>query len=183
MPPPDRSPVSYTHLDVYKRQGVDLPRSLLAEWAGYGTLKLDLLADALQAHVFAADVVHTDDTPLPVLSPGRGKTKTARLWTYVRDERPSGGEVAPAVWFAYSADRKGEHPQRHLKDFTGILQADAYPGYWKLYEGGRVIEAACWAHARRKFVDLFELHKSKVAEHAPVSYTHLDVYKRQAYSC
>lgn len=104
--------------------------------------------------------MHADDTPIPVLAPGRGKTKTGRLWTCVRDERPAGGEVAPAVWFAYTADRKGEHPQRHLQDFTGILQADGYAGFAKIFEGGRVVEAACWAHVRRKFVDL---HKSPVA--------------------
>jgi hypothetical protein len=121
------------------------------------------LTEALRSHVFAADVVHADDTPIPVLAPGRGKTKTGRLWTYVRDERPAGGKVAPAVWFAYSPDRKGEHPQRHLDAFRGILQADAYAGFSKLYDGGRVLEAACWAHARRKFVDLAELHKSPIA--------------------
>jgi hypothetical protein len=124
------------------------------------------LTNALRAHVLAADVVHADDTPVPVLAPGNGKTKTGRLWTYVRDERPAAGEVAPAVWFAYSADRKGEHPQRHLQDFDGILQADGYGGFSKLYDGGRVIEAACWAHVRRKFVDLHELHKSPVAAQA-----------------
>ncbi len=104
--------------------------------------------------------------PIPVLAPGRGKTKTGRLWTYVRDERPAAGDAAPAVWFTYTPDRKGEHPQGHLRDFTGILQADAYGGYSKLYESGRVTEAACWAHARRKFVDLHELHKSPVAAQA-----------------
>jgi hypothetical protein len=111
----------------------------------------------------AADVLHADDTPVPVLAPGHGKTKTGRLWTYVRDERPAAGEVAPAVWFAYSADRRGEHPQQHLEDFDGILQADGYGGFTKLYDRGRVLEAACWAHVRRKFVDLHELHKSPIA--------------------
>jgi hypothetical protein len=124
------------------------------------------LTEALRAHVFAADVVHADDTPIPVLAPGRGKTKTGRLWTYVRDERPTGGQVAPAVWFTYSPDRKGEHPQRHLADFHGVLQADGYAGFSKIYDGGRVLEAACWAHARRKFVDLHELHKSPIAGEA-----------------
>jgi hypothetical protein len=104
--------------------------------------------------------------PIPVLAPGHGKTKTGRLWTYVRDERPAAGQAAPAVWFTYTADRKGEHPQHHLRDFTGILQADGYAGFSKLYEGGRVLEAACWAHVRRKFVDLYELHQSAVAGEA-----------------
>ncbi len=124
------------------------------------------LTEALRKHVFAAEVVHADDTPIPVLAPGNGKTKTGRLWTYVRDELPAGGEAAPAVWFAYSADRKGEHPQRHLREFAGVLQADGYSGFSKLYDGGRVLEAACWAHVRRKFVDLHELHKSPVAAQA-----------------
>ncbi|MHB8355130.1 MAG: IS66 family transposase [Vulcanimicrobiaceae bacterium] len=153
----------YRQAEIYAREGVDLDRTLLAQWAGNVSALLMPLTDALRAHVFAADVVHADDTPIPVLAPGNGKTKTGRLWTYVRDERPCAGTVAPAVWFAYTADRRGEHPQRHLHDFTGILQADGYAGYSKLYDGGRVTEAACWAHVRRKFVDLHELHKSPVA--------------------
>jgi transposase len=84
----------------------------------------------------------------------------------VRDERPAAGDAAPAVWFAYSPDRKGEHPQRHLENFRGILQADGYAGFSKLYDGGQVLEAACWAHARRKFIDLHELHKSPLAAQA-----------------
>ena len=118
------------------------------------------LTDALRDHVFAADVVHVDDTPIPVLAPGHGKTKTGRLWTYVRDERPAAGEAAPAVWFTYTANRNGEHPQHQLSDFTGILQADGYAGFSKLYEGGRVLEAACWAHVRRKFHDIHAAHPS-----------------------
>jgi len=153
----------YRQAEIYAREGVDLDRSLLAQWVGTVRALLTPLTDALRAHVFAADVVHADDTPIPVLAPGSGKTKTGRLWTYVRDERPAAGAVAPAVWFAYSPDRKGEHPQRHLEDFSGILQADGYGGFSKLYDGGRVLEAACWAHVRRKFVDLHELHQSPVA--------------------
>ena len=150
----------YRQSEIYAREGVELDRTLLAQWVGNASALLTPLTDALRTHVFAADVVHADDTPIPVLAPGRGKTKTGRLWTYVRDERPAAGKVAPAVWFAYTPDRKGEHPQRHLENFTGILQADGYAGYSKLYDGGRVLEAACWAHVRRKFVDLHELHKS-----------------------
>jgi len=153
----------YRQAEIYAREGVDLDRTLLAQWVGSTSALLAPLTDALRKHVFAADVVHADDTPIPVLAPGRGKTKTGRLWTYVRDERPSGGTVAPAVWFTYTPDRRGEHPQRHLEAFTGILQADGYAGFSKLYDGGRVLEAACWAHVRRKFVDLYELHKSAIA--------------------
>ncbi len=153
----------YRQSEMYAREGVELDRTLLAQWVGNVSALLIPLTDILRAHVFAADVVHADDTPIPVLAPGRGKTKTGRLWTYVRDERPAAGEVAPAVWFAYSPDRKGEHPQRHLEQFSGVLQADGYAGYSKLYDGGRVLEAACWAHVRRKFVDLHELHQSAPA--------------------
>jgi transposase len=158
----DHAPL-YRQAEIYAREGVELDRTLLAQWVGHSSALLAPLTDALRNHVFAADVVHADDTPIPVLAPGHGKTKTGRLWTYVRDERPAAGEVAPAVWFAYTADRKGEHPQRHLHDFTGILQADGYAGFSKIFDGGRVVEAACWAHVRRKFVDLHELHKSPVA--------------------
>ena len=154
----------YRQSEIYARQGVELDRTLLAQWVGNVSALLTPLTDALRSHVFATDVVHADDTPIPVLAPGNGKTKTGRLWTYVRDERPHAGTIAPAVWFAYSADRKGEHPQRHLENFSGILQADGYAGFSKLYDGGRVLEAACWAHVRRKFVDLHELHKSTLAE-------------------
>jgi len=156
----------YRQSEIYARDGVELDRTLLAQWVGNVSALLTPLTEALRAHVFAADVVHADDTPIPVLAPGRGKTKTGRLWTYVRDERPTGGQVAPAVWFTYSPDRKGEHPQRHLADFHGVLQADGYAGFSKIYDGGRVLEAACWAHARRKFVDLHELHKSPIAGEA-----------------
>ena len=156
----------YRQSEIYARDGVELDRTLLAQWVGTIARLLTPLTDALRDHVFAADVVHADDTPIPVLAPGHGKTKTGRLWTYVRDERPAAGPAAPAVWFTYSADRKGEHPQDHLRNFTGILQADGYAGYSKLYEGGRVLEAACWAHVRRKFVDLHELHQSVIAAEA-----------------
>jgi transposase len=153
----------YRQSEIYAREGVELDRTLLSQWVGSTAALLTPLTDALRKHVFAADVVHGDDTPIPVLAPGLGKTKTGRLWTYVRDERPAAGQSAPAVWFAYSADRKGEHPKDHLRDFTGILQADGYAGFSKIYDGGRVLEAACWAHVRRKFVDLHELHKSPIA--------------------
>jgi transposase len=141
----DHTPL-YRQAEIFAREGVELDRTLLAQWVGNVTALMIPLTDALRAHVFAADVVHADDTPLPVLAPGRGKTKTGRLWTYVRDERPAAGEIAPAVWFAYSPDRKGEHPQQHLADFRGILQADGYAGLTKIYDGGLVFEASCWAH-------------------------------------
>jgi hypothetical protein len=126
------------------------------------------LVDTLRRYVLAASKLHADDTPVPVLAPGNGKTKTGRLWTYVRDDRPAGDSSPPAVWFAYSPNRQGEHPQRHLKDFRGTLQADAFAGFNALYEGAepRIYEAACWAHVRRKFYDLQQAHASPVAAEA-----------------
>src|SRR5476649_2943730 len=127
---------------------------LLANWVGAASALLRPLVDAVRRHVLAASKLHADDTPIPVLAPGNGKTKTARLWTYVRDDRPAGDTTPPAVWFAYTPDRKGIHPQTHLAKFEGVLQADAYAGFNALFEDGTIREAACWAHARRKFHDL-----------------------------
>ena len=118
----------YRQSQIYAREGVDLDRSTLAGWVGAASELLAPLVDEIRKHVLAASKIHADDTPVPVLAPGNGKTKTGRLWTYVRDDRPAGYSTAPAVWFAYSEDRKGEHPRRHLKDFKGALQADAYCG-------------------------------------------------------
>jgi hypothetical protein len=127
---------------------------------------LQPLVDALKSYVLSAEKLHGDDVPVPVLEPGNGKTKTGRLWTYVRDDRPAGSEAPSAVWFAYSPDRKGEHPAGHLKNYRGILQADGYAGFNKLYETGHIHEAGCWAHVRRKFHDLYQAHRSPVAKEA-----------------
>ena len=105
----------------YAREGVDLDRSTLAGWVGAASQLLTPRVDEIKKHVLAAAKIHADDTPVPVLAPGNGKTKTGRLWAYVRDDRPAGCSTAPAVWFAYSEDRKGEHPRRRLKDFKGAL--------------------------------------------------------------
>ena len=126
--------------EIYAREGVDLDRSTLAGWVGAASEVLAPLVDALRRHVLSATKIHADDTPVPVLAPGNGKTRTGRLWTYVRDERSAGENTAPAVWFAYSPDRKGEHPRLHLKNFKGALQADAYAGFHHLYEGGVIYE-------------------------------------------
>jgi hypothetical protein len=115
--------------------------------------------------VLGASKLHGDDTPVPVLCPGRGKTKTGRLWTYVRDDRPAGSTDPPAALFRYSPDRKGERPRQHLAAFCGVLQADAYAGFERLY-GERIQEAACWAHVRRKFYELHLAHASPIAEGA-----------------
>ena len=114
---------------MYAREEIDLDRSTLADWVGQSSALLAPLVEAINRHVLSGDKVHADDTPVPVLCPGRGTTRQGRLWTYVRDDRPAGLEVPPAVWFAYSPDRKGVHPRRHLQHFTGILQADGYAGF------------------------------------------------------
>src|SRR3954451_6567369 len=156
----------YRQSEIYEREGVELDRSTLADWVGGSSRVLGPLVEATRRHVFDTAKVHGDDIPVPVLSPGNGCTRTARLWTYVRDDRPSGSTAAPAVWFAYSPDRKGDHPQQHLRDFHGILQADGYAGFNRIYETGRVQEAACWAHVRRKFFDLHQAHASPLAAEA-----------------
>jgi transposase len=152
--------------EIYAREGVELERSTLADWVGGTSALLAPLVEALRRHVLSANKLHADDTPVPVLAPGNGKTKTGRLWTYVRDDRPAGDTTPAAVWFAHTPDRKGEHPQAHLSNFTGTLQADGYAGFDRIYDAGRIQEAACWAHVRRKFFDLMAAHKSPVAAEA-----------------
>jgi len=156
----------YRQSEIYEREGIELKRSTLAGWVGGASQALAPLVAALERYVLEAAKLHGDDIPVPVLAPGDGKTKTGRLWTYVRDDRPAGSGDAPAVWFAYSPDRKSEHPAEHLKTFEGTLQADGYAGFNRLYGTGRIQEAACWAHVRRKFHDLFEAHASPIAGEA-----------------
>lgn len=156
----------YRQSEIYAREGVELDRATLADWVGQTSRLFEPLVEALRRHVMSAEKLHADDIPVPVLAPGLGKTKTGRLWTYVRDDRPAGEVTPPAVWFAYSPDRKGEHPRAHLEKFTGTLQADGYAGFEQIYEAGRIQEAACWAHVRRKFYDIQVAHKSAVATEA-----------------
>jgi transposase len=154
---------------IYAREGVDIERSTMAGWVGQGDTLLDPLAAALGRYTLAGAKVHADDTPVPVLDPGRGRTKTGRLWVYVRDDRPCASPDAPAVWFQYSPDRGGGHPREHLKRYRGILQADAYSGYSKLFDSGRIVHAACMAHARRYYWDVYEAQKrapGSIAEQA-----------------
>ena len=146
----------YRQSGIYARDGVVIDRSTMSGWVDQGDELLDPLVAALGRYTLAAAKVHADDTPVGVLDPGRGRTKTGRLWVYVRDDRPAASQDPPAVWFQYSPDRRGEHPQRHLRDFKGVLQADAYGGWGRLYGGGHVTEAACWAHARRPWWDLHQ---------------------------
>lgn len=165
--------------EMYARQGVELERSTLADWVGGASKLLEPLNEALRKHVISASKLHADDTPVPVLEPGKGRTKTGRLWTYVRDERPAGQTTAPAVWFAYTPDRSGKHPNQHLAQFKGSLQADAYAGFNRLYDSGDIKEAACWAHVRRKFFDIQQAHSSPLAGEALERIAELYVIERE----
>jgi transposase len=156
----------YRQSQIFARSGIELDRSTLADWVGGSHELLAPLVEALADHVLAGTHLHADDTPYPVLAPGTGKTKIARIWTYVRDERSWGSTVPPAVFFRYTPDRKGIHPRTHLTRFTGALHADGYAGFDRLFETGRIHEYACWAHARRKYFDLFEATTSPIAKEA-----------------
>jgi transposase len=151
----DHTPL-YRQCQIFAREGVELQRSTLADWVRQAAQLLTPVAEAIGRYVRAAAKIHADDTPIRVLGGKANKAKTGRLWVYVRDDRASADTAAPAVWFQYSANRKGEHPTAHLKNFAGILQADAFAGYHPLYEDGRVVEAGCWSHARRKLWDIHE---------------------------
>ena len=159
-----------------------LSTSTLADQVGACAVALKPLHDLIAAHVLAAERLHGDDTPVPVLA--KGKTATARSWVYVRDDRPFAGPDPPATLFRYSRDRSGDHPVEHLRTFTGILQADAYAGYRRLYEPGRspgpVTEALCWAHGRRKFYELADIAagKRRGKRAPPISPLALEAVKR-----
>lgn len=161
----DHQPL-YRQSEIFAREGIDLDRSTLAGWVGAASELVAPLVDEIRKHVLAGRKIHGDDTPVPVLAPGNGRTKTGRLWTYVRDDRPAAQMTAPAVWFTYSEDRKGEHPRQHLKNYSGALQADAYSGLHHLYGDGRIYEVSCWAHARRKLHDIHVTHRSPITTEA-----------------
>jgi len=145
--------------EQYEREGIELPLSTMADHVGACAAVLMPLYELIKAHVFAAERIHGDDTTVPVLA--KVKTRTGRLWTYVRDDRPFGGADPPAAVFFYSPDRAGIHPEQHLAGYSGILQADAYAGFNTVYKperkGGPITEAACWAHGRRKFFELADI--------------------------
>ena len=159
----------YRQSAILAREGIAIERATLADWVGHAAWWLKPLAERIAAHVLAAPVIHTDDTPVAVLAPGRGRTRTGRLWTYLLDERPWCGSRPPAALYRFSPDRKGERPRKHLGGFHGVIQADAYSGYEALTRGAGppgIVHAACWAHARRKFFDVHEATKSPVAAEA-----------------
>jgi transposase len=150
---------------TYGREGVPLDVSTLADWVGASAATLMPMVEAIRGHVFAAERIHGDETTVPVLA--AGKTRTGRLWTYVRDDRPFAGSDPPAAAYFYSPDRGGVHPEAHLSGYAGLMQADAYAGFNRLYEAGRkpgpIVEAVCWAHAQRKLFDLARLNKAPIA--------------------
>lgn len=160
----------------FKCEGIDLSVSTLADQVGAGAFAVRPLFDLIEAHVLAADRLHGDDTEIPILA--KGKTDTGRIWTYVRDDRPFGGQDPPAALYYASRDRRGEHPARHLRGFAGVLQADAYGGFNNLFDPARKAEpvtpAFCWAHSRRKFFELADIAKNArrgrpVAEISPIA--------------
>jgi transposase len=156
--------------EIYARAGLELDRSTLASWVGRMAFHLSPIADAIARHVREGPSLHADDTPVPVLDPGRGKTKTGRLWVAVRDERPWGSGVPPAVFYRYSPDRKSEQAEALLASCRGFLHADAYAGFQNLYRAdpltgkARLVEVACWAHARRKLYDVHHATQSPAAK-------------------
>jgi transposase len=166
----------------YRREGIDLSVSTLADQVGGCTAALQPIYRLIESHVLAAERLHGDDTTVPILA--KSKTITGRIWTYVRDDRPFGGRGPPAALYYASRDRRHEHPARHLRDFTGILQADAYSGYNALYDPrrpqGAITPALCWAHARRQFFELADIaaNARRGRNAAPISPIALEAVKR-----
>ncbi len=166
---------------IFAREGVALDVSTMADWVGAAAATLMPLRDAIEKHAHAAERLHVDDTTVPVLA--KGQCRAGRLWTHVRDDRPFGGKAAPVAMFYYSPTREGEHAERQLAAYTGICQADAYSGFNGLFVDGRkpgpIIEAACWAHSRRKFFELARLRKMPIAIEAVVRIDALFAIERE----
>jgi transposase len=166
----------------YAREGVELSLSTLADQVGACAAALRPLHALIEAHVLSAERLHGDDTTVPILA--KGRTKTGRVWVYVRDDRPFGGKDPPAALFYASRDRTREYPERHLADWAGILQADAFDGYNRLYladrRPGPIVEALCWSHARRKFFELADIaaNARRGKQAAPISPIALEAVKR-----
>jgi transposase len=159
----------YRQAQIFARQGIELDRATLSDWVGRACWWLEPLWRLLRRHVMTSARIFADDTPLPVLDPGRGQTKTGRLWGYAIDDRPWGGSTPPAVVYLYAEDRKGEHPAAHLAEFQGILQVDGYSGFKSLLENrppGAIRLAFCWAHCRRRFYEIHQATGSPLAEEA-----------------
>jgi transposase len=169
----------YRQNQIFDREGLDLDRSTLAGWVGKSAALMEPLADAIGRHVLAGQAIFADDTPVAMLAPGTGKTQTARLWAYGRDERPWGSAIAPASCYQFSCDRKGAHQKDHLCGYTGWMNApshglhanhcramDFYAGFEELYRSGNIREVACMAHVGRKFVDVHKAQGSAIADEA-----------------
>lgn len=161
----DHTPL-YRQSQIFARHGVDLSRSTLAGWVGGACWWLEALHDRLCKNVFASNHLFADDTPIPVLDPGRGRTKTGRLWVYAREQRSWGGPEPPAAIYLYAPDRKAERPATHLGGFKGVLHVDGYAGFERLTASGDIVLAACWAHTRRKFYEVAEATGSPIATEA-----------------
>lgn len=156
----------YRQSQIFARDGIELERSTLADWVGRSTALLEPLAEAIGRHVRAGPALFADDTPVKMQAPGSKQTKTARVWAYVRDERPWAGGAPPGVWYRFTVDRKGEHPVRHLSDYQGWIHADGYAGFNGLFSSDTANEMACVAHVRRKFVDVHQAQGGAIAEEA-----------------
>ena len=150
---------------TFAREGIEIDTSTLADRVGACVVALEPMIEAIRQHVLAAKRIHADDTTVPVLA--KMKTRTGRIWVYLRDDRPFGGKDPPAAFLRYSPSRHGEYPRAHLEGWAGLMQADAFAGFNELFEAGRkpgpILEAACWAHSRRKFFDLAKLSKAPIA--------------------
>ncbi len=170
----------YRQSQIFERDGLDLDRSTLADWVGQPTALLEPLADAIGRHVLAGQTIFADDTPVKMLAPGTGKTATARLWAYGRDERPWDGSAPPASWYQFLPDRKGQHPRDHLAGYRGWMHADGYTGFEDLYRSGDIREVACMAHVRRKFVDVHRAQGSAIADEAIRRIAQLYIVEKEA---
>lgn len=161
----DHTPL-YRQSQIFARNGVELPRSTLAGWVGGACWWLEALHERLAKSVFASNHLFADDTPVPVLDPGRGRTKTGRLWVYAREQRPWGGPEPPAAVYLFAPDRKAERPVSHLEHFKGVLHVDGYAGFERLTGKGDIVLAACWSHTRRKFYDVAQATSAPIAVEA-----------------
>jgi transposase len=174
----------YRQSQIYAREGIDLERSTLTDWVGKATALLEPLADLIGRHVRQGPALFADDTPVKLLSPGSKRTKTARAWAYVRDERPwqgdRKGQAPPCAWYQFTRDRKGDHPVNHLAGYKGWVHADGYSGFNGLFGPDKASEMACMAHVRRKFVDIYKSQGSAIAEEAIKRIAELYSVEKQA---
>ncbi len=156
----------YRQSQIYAREGIDIDRSTMADWVGRSTALLEPLADAIGRQARRGQAIFADDTPVKMQAPGHKRTKTARVWAYVRDERAWNGQAPPCAWYQFTVDRKGEHPVNHLHGYQGWVHADGYSGFNGVFAQDKAHEMACMAHIRRKFVDVYASQGNAIAEEA-----------------